>query len=88
MGAIGSRVPPQQFKCGGWTGCEHDHDFYRPEDVLYVHLAIPVETFREDPHIYSTDKEAEAVRDGLLYVNDKAVIPTALGLWYEDCAAN
>ena len=84
---LGSTTEPERFKCGGWTGCDEDHAFLAPVDVLVMNEAMLLEEFRESHH-WTKEAEAEAVANRTLYVGTKAVIPTMLGMWYEDCAAN
>lgn len=88
MTIMGSKVKPQKFKCGGWTDCEEDHDFYKPEDVLILTEAMEIEAFRDPMCEWSPEREAKAIAEQTLYVSPKAAIPTMLGMWREDCSVN
>jgi hypothetical protein len=85
-GVVGAKVPFQKFKCGGWTGCEADHNFLAPEDVMLVEMAIPNDHFEE--HGGDPEKLTYAIEHKLAIQTETAVIPTVLGLWVEDAAAN
>jgi hypothetical protein len=88
MGMIGSVVRPQRFKCGGaWFGCDHDHDWLAPADVLIVSNAITYEDMRAIEG-YSQENEDKARNERLAYFGDKGLVPTLLGIWYENCSAN
>lgn len=87
MDLIGSVVKPQKFKCGGWTGCEHDHDFFAPEDVLILHQAITYEDLHCD-ETWTQQREDNARTHKTLYFGDKGVVPTMLGIWWDDCSVN
>jgi len=85
---MGSVVKPQRFKCGGWTECEHDHDFYAPEDVVILSLAVSYEEFRDCDSHWTQEKEDRARADKTLHFAKAGVAPTALGLWFEDASLN
>jgi hypothetical protein len=84
---IGSKVPPQKFKCGGWTGCDELHEFLAPEDVLVLTEALHLDGFRESHH-WSKEAEDKAVANKALFVGRIAVIPTLLGMWWEETSVN
>ena len=84
---LGSVKEPEHFKCGGWTGCDEDHTFLSPVDVLVLTEAIDLTEFRESHH-WTAGAEATAKANRTLYIGKETVIPTMLGMWYEDCAAN
>jgi hypothetical protein len=83
-----SAKPPQKFKCGGWTGCDDDHEFYAPADVLVLGEAVPLEDFRGHEHLWTQKLEDKAVENRTLYVGKSNVIPTLLGMWLEDASVN
>jgi hypothetical protein len=87
MGLFAAKVKPMKAKCGGWTGCEHDHDFYAPEDVLVVQEALTWEDFRACEG-WSEEKEQEALAQQTLFAGEKGIVPTMLGMWYEDVSVN
>ena len=78
----------QKFKCGGWTGCDEDHEFYDPADVLILTEAVPLDDFRAHEHIWTQEKEDKAVENRTLYVGTTLVVPTLLGMWYEATSVN
>ncbi len=84
----GAKVKPEKFKCGGWTGCDEDHDFFPPEDVLVLNEAIPLDEFRTHHDIWTQEREDKAVTNKTLYVGKIAVIPTMLGMWFEEASVN
>jgi hypothetical protein len=87
-GVVATRGKPTLAKCGGWTGCEEDHVFFAPEDVIVLEEAQMLGEMCEE---HTNPKAIEkAVGEGtLVYDEDKqAVIPTILGMWLEDCTVN
>lgn len=88
LSVFGSKVKPTVMKCGGWTDCHKDHTFWAPQDVMVLAEAQHLDDLC-DEHM---DPEAleQAVAKGMLVVVEEknAVVPTVLGMWYEDAAAN
>ena len=85
---LGSKEPSQKFKCGGWTGCDALHEFMDPGDVLVLNEAVELGEFRSHDHVWTQEKEDRAIKDRTLYIGRTVVIPTLLGMWLDDTAAN
>ncbi len=84
---IGSVRKPAKYKCGGWTGCDVLHEFLAPEDILVLTEAMSLSDFR-DSHHWRQDLEDTVVANKTLFIGKVTVIPTMLGMWYEDASIN
>ena len=84
---LGTAVKGKRFKCGGWTGCDEDHEFFTPTEVLVLTDAEDIKDLREHEH-WDEAKMQTAVKRGTLYESKGFVVPTLLGEWWNDCSAN
>ena len=85
---FGAAAKPSKFKCGGWTECDEDHAFLAPQDILALHEALPLDMFRDEEHGWRQDLEDKAVGNHTLFIGNKVVVPTVLGMWFEAASVN
>ncbi len=85
---LGTISKGKRFKCGGWTGCDEDHEFFMPEQVLVLSDAEDITDLREDHEHWDEEKMRRAVERGTLYESKGFIVPTLLGEWWDDCSSN
>ena len=83
----GTKVKSEKFLCGGWTGCDELHSFYKPQDILVLTEAMPLDDMKETHH-WDQGKADRATANGTLYFGKTFCVPTLLGEFWDNCSVN
>ena len=88
MTLFGSTKPATPMLCGGWTECDELHPMWEPQDVMVLNEVQYLDDMCEE---HATPENVKHACDHglLIHLPEKnAVVPTVLGMWLENCAAN